>query len=234
MNALNGKVAVIGGASSGIGRAAALLFARQGAALVLGARRAPLLAELVEDIRREGGRALAVAGDVRDEAFAERLTATAVDEFGGLDIAFNNAGTLGPLGPSLALSASEWREVLEINLSSAYYGAKYQIPAMLARGARRGLGNFHLHLRRAHRGVSRHGGLCGRQVGADRPDAGAGGGIRWARHSGERTAAGRHGYGDGPADEQYPGSLGAGGRAACAEAAGDAGGDRAGGAVFGV
>lgn len=135
MNALNGKVAVIGGASSGIGRAAALLFARQGATLVLGARRERLLAELVEDIRREGGWALAVAGDVRDEAFAERLTATAVDEFGGLDIAFNNAGTLGPLGPSLALSASEWRDVLETNLSSAYYSAKYQIPAMQARGA---------------------------------------------------------------------------------------------------
>ena len=135
MNALSGKVAVIGGASSGIGRAAALLFARQGATLVLGARRERLLAELVEDIRREGGRALAVAGDVRDEAFAERLTATAVDEFGGLDIAFNNAGTLGPLGPSLALSASEWRDVLETNLSSAYYSAKYQIPAMQARGA---------------------------------------------------------------------------------------------------
>jgi len=135
MNALNGKVAVIGGASSGIGRAAALLFARQGATLVLGARRERLLAELVEDIRREGGRALAVAGDVRDEAFAERLTATAVDEFGGLDIAFNNAGTLGPVGPSLALSASEWRDVLETNLSSAYYSAKYQIPAMQARGA---------------------------------------------------------------------------------------------------
>lgn len=135
MNALNGKVAVIDGASSGIGRAAALLFARQGAALVLGARREPLLAELVEEVRREGGRALAVVGDVRDEAFAERLAATAVGEFGGLDIAFNNAGTLGPLGPSLALTASEWREVLETNLSSAYYGAKYQIPAMLARGA---------------------------------------------------------------------------------------------------
>ena len=135
MNALNGKVAVIGGASSGIGLAAALLFAQQWAALVSGARRERLLAELVEDIRREGGRALAVAGDVRDEAFAERLTATAVDEFGGLDIAFNNAGTLGPLGPSLALSASEWRDVLETNLSSAYYSAKYQIPAMQARGA---------------------------------------------------------------------------------------------------
>ena len=95
---------------------------------MLGARRERLLAELVEDIRREGGRALAVAGDVRDEAFAERLTATAVDEFGGLDIAFNNAGALGPLGPSLALTAPEWREVLETNLSSAYYGANIKSP----------------------------------------------------------------------------------------------------------
>lgn len=134
MNALNGKVAVIGGASSGIGRAAALLFARQGAALVLGARRERLLAELVEDIRREGGRALAVVGDVRDEAFAERLTATAVDEFGGLDIAFNNAGALGPLGPSLALTAPEWREVLKPPVQRLL---RRQIsnPAMLARGA---------------------------------------------------------------------------------------------------
>lgn len=187
-----------------------------GAALVLGARRERLLAELVEDIRREGGRALAVAGDVRDEAFAERLTATAVDEFGGLDIAFNNAGALGPLGPSLALTAPEWREVLENQPVQRLL--RRQISNPRHAGARRGLGDFHLHLRRPHRGVSRHGGLCGRQVGADRPDAGAGGGVRRARHSGERTAAGRHRYGDGPADEQYPGGAGAGGRTARAEA----------------
>ncbi|HBU6718863.1 TPA: SDR family oxidoreductase [Serratia marcescens] len=115
MNALNGKVAVIGGASSGIGKAAALLFARQGAALVLGARREPLLAELVEDIRREGGRALAVAGDVRDEAFAERLTATAVDEFGGLDIAFNNAGKSGLIGLTQALAVEFGGRGIRVN-----------------------------------------------------------------------------------------------------------------------
>ena len=186
-----------------------------GAALVLGARRERLLAELVEDIRREGGRALAVVGDVRDEAFAERLTATAVDEFGGLDIAFNNAGALGRWG-------RRWR-------SPRQNGARCWKPTCPAPTTapniksppcwrRRGLGDFHLHLRRPHRGVSRHGGLCGRQVGADRPDAGAGGGVRRARHSGERTAAGRHRYGDGPADEQYPGGAGAGGRTARAEA----------------
>lgn len=135
MNALDGKVAIISGASSGIGKAAALLFARMGASVVLGARREQQLEQLAAEIRREGGRVAWVAGDVRDEAFAQQLVDTAVGEFGGLDVAFNNAGTLGPLGPSLALSGGEWRDVLETNLSGCYYSAKYQIPAMLERGA---------------------------------------------------------------------------------------------------
>lgn len=135
MNTLGGKVAIISGASSGIGRAAALLFARMGASVVLGARREQQLEQLAMDIRYEGGLAEWVAGDVRDEAFAKALVDTAVGKFGGLDIAFNNAGTLGPLRPSLALNADEWHEVIETNLSSAYYGAQYQIPAMQARGA---------------------------------------------------------------------------------------------------
>jgi NAD(P)-dependent dehydrogenase (short-subunit alcohol dehydrogenase family) len=135
MNALNGKVAIISGASSGIGNAAARLFARMGASVVLGARRERQLEQLATEIRLEGGKAEWVAGDVRDESFAKRLVEAAVNGFGGLDIAFNNAGTLGPLSPSLALSAAQWRDVLETNLSGCFYGAKYQIPAMLQRGA---------------------------------------------------------------------------------------------------
>jgi NAD(P)-dependent dehydrogenase (short-subunit alcohol dehydrogenase family) len=135
MNTLGGKVAIISGASSGIGRAAALLFARMGASVVLGARREQQLEQLATEIRHEGGRAEWVAGDVKDEAFAKTLVDAAVGNFGGLDIAFNNAGTLGPMRPSLTLNADEWREVLETNLSGSYYGAKYQIPAMLLRGA---------------------------------------------------------------------------------------------------
>jgi NAD(P)-dependent dehydrogenase (short-subunit alcohol dehydrogenase family) len=134
MGQLLNKVAIVTGASSGIGRAAALLFAREGARLVLAARRADELAGLAAEIEREGGTAVAVPGDVRDERLAHELVETAVRRFGGLDVAFNNAGTTGAAAPLPELSAQDWRETLETNLSSAFLGAKYQIPAMLARG----------------------------------------------------------------------------------------------------
>jgi NAD(P)-dependent dehydrogenase (short-subunit alcohol dehydrogenase family) len=134
MNALAGKVAIVTGASSGIGRATALLFAREGARVVVAARRRAELDALVDEIEAAGGRAAAVAGDVRDEACARALVETAVGRFGGLDIAFNNAGTVGPLGPVTELSPSDWREVLETNLTSAYLAARHQVPAMLAGG----------------------------------------------------------------------------------------------------
>ena len=135
MNALTNKVAIVTSASSGIGRATALLFARMGAAVVVGARRKPELDSLVEEIRREGGRATSVAGDVRDESFAQSLVEQAVERFGGLDIAFNNAGTLGEMGSTLGVSAAGWRDAIDTNLTSAFFGAKHQIPAMLERGA---------------------------------------------------------------------------------------------------
>ncbi|MFZ6747928.1 SDR family oxidoreductase [Undibacterium sp. Ren11W] len=135
MNSLINKVAIITGASSGIGRATALLFARNGAALVLGARRGDLLNQLVDEITQQGGRALAVVGDAKDESFAVAMVQTAIDHFGGLDIAFNNAGTLGEMGATPDISAAGWRDTLDVNLSSAFYAAKHQIPAMLARGS---------------------------------------------------------------------------------------------------
>ncbi|MBK8018475.1 MAG: SDR family oxidoreductase [Betaproteobacteria bacterium] len=135
MGILEGKVAIITGASSGIGKAAAMLFAREGAGIVLVARRRPELDAVASLISQEGGRAVAVAGDVQEEAVARRAAAAAVSEFGGLDIAFNNAGTLGELGPTTDVSPQGWRDTLEINLTSAFLWAKHQLPRMLERGA---------------------------------------------------------------------------------------------------
>lgn len=134
MKQLEGKVAIVTGASSGIGQAAARRFAREGAKVVVSARREGELAALVADIRRDRGDAVAVAGDVRDEALARTLVDTAVRHFGGLDIAFNNAGMLGDARPLPELSREAWQQVLDTNLTSAFLGARHQIPALLDRG----------------------------------------------------------------------------------------------------
>lgn len=134
MTALTDKVAIITGASSGIGRTAALLFAAEGARLVVTARRQSELDALTAEIKAAGGEALAIAGDIRDEALAQALVAAATERFGGLDIAFNNAGVVGELGPVTGMSLAAWREVIETNLTSAFLGAKYQVPALEARG----------------------------------------------------------------------------------------------------
>ena len=135
MAALTNKVAIVTGASSGIGYATAKLFAREGAQVVVAARRTPELDALVAEITALGGTAIAFAGDVKDEGFARALVELAIAKFGGLDVAFNNAGTLGAMGavPEVALAA--WTDTLATNLTSAFLGAKYQIPAMQARGS---------------------------------------------------------------------------------------------------
>jgi NAD(P)-dependent dehydrogenase (short-subunit alcohol dehydrogenase family) len=131
---LSNKVAIVTGASSGIGYAAARQLARSGARVVVSARRQAELDELVARIAADGGTAVVVAGDVRDEALASRLVDVALDRFGGLDIAFNNAAIVGATGPVAGLALSDWRATLEVNLDAAFLGAKYQVPAMIARG----------------------------------------------------------------------------------------------------
>jgi NAD(P)-dependent dehydrogenase (short-subunit alcohol dehydrogenase family) len=131
MGQLTGKVAIITGASSGIGAAAARLFAAEGAKLVLNARRK----EGLEAVAREiGAAAVILAGDAGDEATAAALVALALEKFGRLDVGFNNAGVLGEMGPTTGVSLKGWNEALTVNLTSAFLAAKHQIPAMLKSG----------------------------------------------------------------------------------------------------
>ena len=134
MSGLKDKVAIITGASSGIGRATALLFASEGAAVVLNARNEAGLEQVAQNIRELGGQAHCVAGDVSQVETHERLVAAAQSEFGRLDIAFNNAGTVGPIGPLTEASLDDWNNVIAGNLTSAFLGTKLQIPLMLRSG----------------------------------------------------------------------------------------------------
>jgi len=134
MRLLENKVAIITGASSGIGYETAKLFAREGAKLVLSARNEKALNALVEDIQNNNGEAIAIVGDVKDEALAKKLVEVAVDKYGSLDVAFNNAGTLGVLGSSTQLTLKEWNDTINTNLTSAFLGAKFQIEEMKKSG----------------------------------------------------------------------------------------------------
>ena len=134
MNALENKVAIVTGASSGIGYATAMLFAREGAAVVVSARRQAERDALVARIEKAGGHAIAVRGDVRDETLAKALVDTAIERFSGLDIAFNNAGSTGEMAPTPELSLAGWRDTIDTNLTSAFLGARDQVPALIKRG----------------------------------------------------------------------------------------------------
>ena len=134
MKLLDGKAAIITGASAGIGRAAAGLFAEHGASLVLVARRADRLEEVAAKIEQDGGQVRVVVGDVTQENTHRDAVAMAVDTFGRLDVAFNNAGLVGEMGPLADTCMETWTQVIDANLTAAFLGARSQIPAMLAGG----------------------------------------------------------------------------------------------------
>ena len=131
---LKGKTAIITGASSGIGRAAALLFAEKGASIIANGRRADALDDVVCKIRARGGAAYGVTGDIRQPETHARLVSAAIENFGRLDIRFNNAGVVGSAKPAAEITPDEWLDVISINLTGAFFGACAQIPTMLQTG----------------------------------------------------------------------------------------------------
>jgi NAD(P)-dependent dehydrogenase (short-subunit alcohol dehydrogenase family) len=115
-----GKVALVTGAGSGIGRATALALLRQGYAVVLAGRRREALEQALAEAGPDGRRALAVPADVTDEASVHRLFEKIKETFGRLDLLFNNAGTSAPPAPLEELAVGQWRRVVDVNLTGAF------------------------------------------------------------------------------------------------------------------
>lgn len=131
---IKNKVVVITGASSGIGAATAKTLAKQGAKVVLGARREDRLNELVAEITQAGGQAVAKKTDVTDHQQVQALADLAVTKFGQLDVMFNNAGLM-PLSELHLLKIDEWDRMIDVNIKGVLYGIAAALPIMRQQGS---------------------------------------------------------------------------------------------------
>lgn len=134
MRILDGKVAIVTGGQSGIGRAVALAYAREGAKVVVADREPEKAGGVIQEIQKSGGEAVHVRADVSDPAACAGMVAQAVKRFGHLDIACNNAGIGGELGLTANYGLDAWASVIGINLSGVFYCCKYEIPELLKAG----------------------------------------------------------------------------------------------------
>ena len=128
---LEGKVALITGAGSGIGESTALLFAKEGAKVVLSDINEEEGNRVLEEIKKNNGKGVFIKADTSKPADSQKSVEMAVGKFGRLDIAVNNAGIGGAMAPVGEYEIEEWNKVIAINLSGVFYGMRYQIPAML-------------------------------------------------------------------------------------------------------
>ncbi len=134
MNGMLNKVAIVTGGSSGIGRATALMFAREGVKVAIADIDAGRGESVVQEVKQAGSDAIFVKTDVSDAANVEALVRQTVEAFGRLDFAVNNAGIGGPSAMTADYAEADWRRVLDINLTGVWLCMKYQIPEMLKQG----------------------------------------------------------------------------------------------------
>lgn len=134
MAELTGKVAIVTGGSAGIGRAAALALAAEGAAVVVADVDVERGEGVAAAIRDKGGQATFVRTDVTDDAEVEAMVRVAVEEYGRLDVAFNNAGIEGTPAPTHECSPENWQRTLAVNLTGVWSCMRHEIPRMLERG----------------------------------------------------------------------------------------------------
>ncbi|KPC79729.1 SDR family NAD(P)-dependent oxidoreductase [Streptomyces sp. NRRL S-4] len=130
----SGHSVIVTGAGSGIGRATALLFAKEGARVVIADVDDAAALAVAEEVAQGGGTAVAVIGDLRDQAVVDRVAATAVEEFGGIDVLVNNAGIMDSMSAAADTGDDEWERVIGVNLTAPFRLTRAALPHMLAAG----------------------------------------------------------------------------------------------------
>jgi NAD(P)-dependent dehydrogenase (short-subunit alcohol dehydrogenase family) len=130
---LEGRVSIVTGGGHGIGRAIALRFARQGAAIVIAGPTVETIESAAREVEGLGVPALAILTDVSDETSIEQMVADSLAKFGHVDILVNNAGIAGPTAPAIRVSREDWDRTLAINLTGAFLCAKHALPQMMER-----------------------------------------------------------------------------------------------------
>ena len=134
MGRLQGKVAIVTGAASGIGRASALLFAAEGAKVVAVDREPSAVEAVAETARAAGGEAIAFTADAGSEPAVQAYVAFALETYGGLDVVYANAGISGGLTPMFEQTVDQWTEVLRVNLIGPFLAIKHAAPHMVEQG----------------------------------------------------------------------------------------------------
>ena len=134
MGKLDGKVALVTGATSGIGEVTARLFAAEGATVVVSGRNVERGSTIADDIARQGGTAMFVKADVCTTEDVQAMVRATVDTYGGLHVLFNNAGISGDTAPTTECTEENWDAVVDTSLKGTFLGMKYGIPAMLKTG----------------------------------------------------------------------------------------------------